>query len=68
MNNKHKLNNTKLRKRQKMKEITLLICRNVYNAKLDDFTSEGWPLYSHKKHNIHGILMGQRINTRVGNN
>jgi hypothetical protein len=28
ISNKHKLNNTKLRTQQKMKEIILLICRN----------------------------------------
>jgi hypothetical protein len=40
-----------------MKEIILLICRNAYNVKLDDFTM---------KQSICGIPMGEWINTISG--
>jgi hypothetical protein len=35
---KHKLNNVKTKNTREMIEITLLICRNVYNIKLDEIT------------------------------
>jgi hypothetical protein len=38
MSSKHKLNNVKTKNTREMKEITLLICRNVYNIKLDEIT------------------------------